>query len=182
MSNKQGAGFHGVDALKYAVLGGETTTVVPSEYVVGVSLSRQINKTQQHANNRMVCEVASDNGYTGTINTTAPETDFETALGMVMNVAGGARAVVNRGATPLNVGVSEPESIEHNTDTDSVTFGSYAYPITVYGEILKAASGDNDYVDAKGFKHRVFRLDSYPGDEGYANFGASVPEPKMPTA
>lgn len=121
-------------------------------------------------------------------------------------MAGGARAVVNRGATPrvsiyfetivnyengtnevvktwlLNVGVSEPESIEHNTDTDSVTFGSYAYPITVYGEILKAASGDNDYVDAKGFKHRVFRLDSYPGDEGYANFGASVPEPKMPTA
>ena len=206
MSNKQGAGFHGVDALKYAVLGGETTTVVPSEYVVGVSLSRQINKTQQHANNRMVCEVASDNGYTGTINTTAPETDFETALGMVMNVAGGARAVVNRGATPrvsiyfetivnyengtnevvktwlLNVGVSEPESIEHNTDTDSVTFGSYAYPITVYGETLKAASGDNDYVDAKGFKHRVFRLDSYPGDEGYANFGASVQEPKMPTA
>ena len=52
MSNKQGAGFHGVDALKYAVLGGETTTVVPSKYVVGVSLSRQINKTQQHANNR----------------------------------------------------------------------------------------------------------------------------------
>ena len=44
MSNKQGAGFHGVDALKYAVLGGETTTVVPSEYVVGVSLSGRSTK------------------------------------------------------------------------------------------------------------------------------------------
>lgn len=206
MSNKQGAGFHGVNALKYAVLGGASKTVVPAAYVVGVSLSRQINKTQNHANNRMVCEVASDNGYTGTVNTTAPELDLETALGMVINVAGGARAVVTRGATPrvslyfetivnyedgtnevvktwlLNVGVSEPESIEHNTDTDSVTFGSYAYPITVYGQPLKAASGDNDYVDDKGFTHRVFRMDSYPGDEGYATFGASVPEPKMPTA
>ena len=154
----------------------------------------------------MVCEIASDNGYTGTINTTAPELDLETALGMVMNVAGGARAVVSRGSTPrtdvyfetivnyedgtsevvktwlLNVAISEPESIEHNTDTDSATFGDYAYPITVYGEMLKAATGDADYVDDKGFKRRVYRLDSYPGDDGYAAFGSTVPTPKMATA
>lgn len=206
MANKQGAGFHGVDSLKYAVLGGDTATVKDAAYVVGVSLSRQISKTQKYANNRMVCEIASDNGYTGTINTTAPELDLETALGMVMNVAGGARAVVSRGSTPradvyfetivnyedgtnevvktwfLNVAISEPESIEHSTDTDSATFGNYAYPITVYGEMLKASTGDADYVDDKGFKRRVYRLDSYPGDEGYTSFGSTVPAPRMATA
>lgn len=206
MANKQGAGFHGVDSPKYAVLGGDAATVKDAAYVVGVSLSRQISKTQKYANNRMVCEIASDNGYTGTINTTAPELDLETALGMVMNVAGGARAVVSRGSTPradvyfetivnyedgtnevvktwlLNVAISEPESIEHSTDTNSATFGDYAYPITVYGEMLKASTGDADYVDDKGFKRRVYRLDSYPGDEGYTSFGSTVPAPKMATA
>ena len=54
MANKQGAGFHGVDSLKYAVLGGDTATVKDAAYVVGVSLSRQISKTQKYANNRMV--------------------------------------------------------------------------------------------------------------------------------
>lgn len=63
MANKQGAGFHGVDSLKYAVLGGDAATVKNAAYVVGISLSRQISKTQKHANNRMVCEIASDNGY-----------------------------------------------------------------------------------------------------------------------
>ena len=205
MSNKQGAGFHGVDALKYAVRGSGSATVKDVAYAVGVSLSRQINKTQNYANNRMVCEIESDNGYTGTVNTTAPEIDFETALGMVMNVSGGARAVVSRGSTPrtdlyfetivnyedgtsevvktwlLNVSVSAPESVEHNTDTDSATFGSYAYPITVYGDTIKDSTGSADYVDERGFKHRCFRLVSYPGDEGYDDFGTTVPAPKMPT-
>ena len=34
----------------------------------------------------------------------------------------------------------------------------------------------------KGFKRRVYRLDSYPGDDGYATFGSTVPTPKMATA
>ena len=44
------------------------------------------------------------------------------------------------------------------------------------------AHGDADYVDDKGFKRRVYRLDSYPGDEGYTSFGSTVPAPKMATA
>lgn len=198
----QAVGYHGVDAAKYKSRSG-TAAVTDMAFIKNISLDRQVSKTAQYANNRMVCNLPKDNGYTGNLGTTAQDTAFETALGMIVTLDSGAQATVSRGSIPrmdfyyefaqvnesgvseivkvwlLNVEFTEP-SLNNATDQESHTFGDYIYPFTVYGDRLKANSGSADYVDDNGNKLNCYRIMSFPDDDGYAAFGATVPVPKMP--
>lgn len=199
----QAKGYHGADNAKYKLSGSEgTVTAMP--YLKSVSLNRQINSTSQYANNREIIKISTDNGYTGNLGTTARDTELEKALGMIMPLSGGTGVVSRTGGKRLegfyyeyketdddgdkvikvwllNVELTEP-SLNNSTDTDSVEFGEYVYPITVYGTRIKDSAGTADYVDERGNKLDCFMVISAPEDEGYDTFDATVPVPKAPTA
>lgn len=199
---RQALGYHGVDSAKYKKRAdGATVTNMP--YIKNISLDRQINITPQYANNRLLCNITSDNGYTGNLGTTAQDADFETELGMIVRLHDGSQATVNRVGSPrmdyyyefnqvseegvtqvakvwlLNVEFREP-SQNHATDTDSKDFGEYIYPFTVYGDRLLDSDGKTDYVDDNGNKLTCYRIISLPGDTGYDSFESAVPTPKLP--
>lgn len=200
----QAAGYHGADNAKYK-LAGSGTAVQSMEYLKSVALDRQINTTPQFANNRQVLKIATDNGYTGSIGTTGRDQELEKALGMIMPLSGGVTGVVSRAGSKrleglyyeykesydnvektvkvwlLNVELNEP-NLNNASDADSVEFGDYTYPLTVYGTRVKAAAGDDDYVDENGNKLDCYMVICAPGEEGYATFGDTVPVPKAPTA
>lgn len=198
----QAVGYHGVDSAKYKSRA-EAVTIAAMDFIKNISLERQINTTPQYANNRLLCKLPTDNGFTGNLGTTAQDTAFETALGMIKTLADGTQATVSRSGSPrvdfyyefkqvtdanvsqvvkvwlLNVEFAEP-SENHETDTESKAFGNYIYPFTVYGDRLKASAGTADYVDANGNRLDCYRIMSFPGDTGYDTFAASVPTPTMP--
>ncbi len=199
------AGYHGCANAKYKA-SGEVASVTNLDYVKSISLDPQINKTPQHANNRLVLNVASDNGYTGNLGVTAKDPELEKAIGRAVETATGEIAIVGgAGVTRLdglyyefkeereklppivikvwllNVEIS-PASENASTDADSIEFGAYEYPITVYGDPLKTSTGDADYVDENGNRLTCFMIISKPGDAGYAAFGNTVPTPKAKAA
>lgn len=204
MSKVQAAAFHGTDALKYSKRGKTPGTVVSMPYIKGVSISKETSKSPQYANNRMVLEIYNETGMTGTINTTARDEGFEEAAGMCMPLATGMGVIRQKTVSRfdiyhefilsyedgsqevvkswmLNVGVYAPEAIEHTTHSDSIDFGEYAYPITVYGDKVMDAEGTAEYIDASGMRHVCYEILCYPEDDGYSEFEKTVPVPKVKT-
>lgn len=195
------AGYHGCDHAKYKPTG-EGAVVTPLDYVKNVSLDPQINKTPQHANNRMVLNLISDNGFTGNLGVTAKDPELEKAIGRAVEMSSGIGIVGGAGVTRLdglyyefkeerekgkpivkkvwllNVELS-PASENAATDTDSITFGEYIYPITIYGETVKDSAGTDDYVDKDGNRLTCYMIISSPSDADYANFEKTVPVPKV---
>ena len=199
------AGYHGCANAKYKASKADAA-VTNLDYVVNISLDPQINKTPRYANNRMVLNVMSDNGYTGNLGVTAKDPELEKAIGRAIAISTGGTGIVGgAGATRLdglyyefkeerekqptivkkvwllNVELS-PASENAATDADSVSFGEYVYPITVYGETVKASTGDADYVDENGNRLTCFMIICAPGETGYDTFDKSVPVPKAAAA
>ena len=67
----------------------------------------------------------------------------------------------------------------HTTDESSVTFGTYTYPMRVYGDPLMDSTGSAKYVDEKGLGRTAFMYTCRPSETGYDTFGDSVPVPQV---
>ena len=201
--NKQAAAYHGISGAKYALRtnGAPGTPVVAIEYAKSMSFAPQVEEQPVYANDRKVLALVSDTGYTGSLGTSAQDRGFETALGHIMTTAQGQATVNLLGhkradlyyeykeeseggvvytvkVWALNVEVGKA-TLEHATDENTAKIGEYAYPITVYGDKIKAATGDGYYRDANGNELTATSVISLPGDTGYATFGDTVPGVKM---
>lgn len=168
-------------------------------WLTKVSLDKNLATQAIYGDGELQMNLINDKGFTGILGLTARDKNFEIANGMQKAVSG-ATAEIQQLVIPENaiyfetdyienkvskskkvwlfgVEVSAPsESLDQNTD--SVNIGNAEYSITVKGTNLKAVGGAADYVDADtGKTVKVFKLSSIPTDNGYANFGDSVPVP-----
>lgn len=205
MSTKtQAAAYHGISNAKYAMRdasGKPGSDVKSIAYAKAISFEPTVEETAVYANDAKVLSLVADKGFTGTLGTTAQDRELETALGHMVDTAVGA-ATINlisykradiyyeyKETTPtatytvkvwvLNVEISKPSSVEHNTDEDQPTIGEYEYPITVYGDKILASTGEDTYRDANGNELTATKVVKLPDDDGYDTFGDSVPTVKM---
>ena len=201
---KQAAAYHGAENGKYALRGADGTpgeTVEIFQYLKSVAYDPDVDTQEIYANDCKIMSIISDQGYTGSIGTTAQDRAFEEALGHLLTLDGMIADVNSNGfnridfyyeykeetpnGTPymvkvwiLNLEVSK-SSKENKTDEKSVSIGEYSYPITIYGDKVKSADGSAVYRDANGMEWIATRLIAVPGDTAYETFGDSVPVPKV---
>lgn len=202
--DKQSAAYHNIANAKYAVRdadGKHGETVVDFAFAKSASFDPQVETQAVFANGGQILSLVSDNGYTGGFGTTAPDRDFEKAVGQAAELNEGLATLkligmkrfdfyyeyqeitVNQVTFTvkvwvLNVEAAKP-SLNNETSTTTATIGAYSYPITVYGEKIKAAAGGEYYRDENGNELYAVRIVSMPGDPGYTEFEKTVPTPTM---
>ena len=206
MARTKAAAYHGIQNMKFAKKTGGTYAAEPIllKYAKSLNPSALLEAVEQHADNRLLFRIPKDDGYEGEIGTTGQDPDFETLIGAAMD---GTNGVIRTGLVSYARGALYYEFIERNaegqasvakvwmynveigkgnesytTDTNSAEFGDYTYPFRAYGDPVKAATGDADYLDANGMGRVAMMYISRPGDTGYDTFGATVPVPKAPAA
>ncbi len=198
------ASFHGIDAVKsvkrIAGVSGDIASAIDVKYAINLAQSPEVNEQAAYRDNRKVVTRTSNQGYTGTFGFGAQDVQLETAAGIAMNVAsGGVARTSSSGAERFDTYYEFIESLEgaadvkvrawmlnhswgtpeenHDTDEDSIQFGEYIYPITIFGDpALKESEGEL-WHDANGMGTTVTHIYSRPGDVGYEEFANSVPEP-----
>ncbi len=184
----------------YAFVGSDE--VKPLTFMNTFSKDRNINSTTLYGDGEAQVSLSSDKTISGAIGTTARDDDFETDLGIAEKMADGSKAelavtsmkainfgyetefVGKDGITKtkkvwvLNVQISPPNESLTQTQ-DNITQSTFDYNYTGYGEFVKTADGNADYVDSEtGCKMRAYTVSKKPGDEGYDTFLNSVPTPK----
>lgn len=198
--NKMAIGFHSAENGAYA-LEGNSANVIRQDYVTAIALDPQINETPQYASGKLLGKFKKDNGYTGNIGVTAQDPTLEESIGRTValttgvGTVGGAASKRLKGyyyefkeetsdrktqqvkVWLLNVEIGA-SSINHATDKESLEFGEYQYPITVYGVPLQNSEG-SDYLDENGVGRQCFMITCRPSDPGYKDFEKTVPVPKV---
>lgn len=196
---KMAIGYHSAENGKYVVKG--NTEVVDQDYVTAIALDPQINETAQYGSGKLLGKFKKDNGYTGNIGVTAQDHKLEQAIGRTMPLAVGVGTVggantkrldgyyyefkeeTESGTQQVKVWLLDVEigasSINHATDKESLEFGEYSYPITVYGRPLMQNDGTTEYIDDKGVGRQCFMVTCRPNEAGYNDFGKAVPVPKV---
>lgn len=205
--NEQSPAYHGVDNAKYSMRGDDGSvgkTVVKFPYIKSVSFEPTLEQQPIYANNQKILATVSDQGYTGSIGTTAQDRDFEKSLGQIMDVSNGLADVnlnslkrfdyyyeykeetKNGVLYTVKVWVLNCEATKasknHQTDTNTNTIGEYSYPLTVYGDKIMDSEGKEVYTDENGNELTATRVISVPSDAGYKTFGDSVPIVKVISA
>lgn len=200
------AAYHGVQNMAFAPKkdGAYAAELIKMPYAQSINPSALLEAAEQYADNRLVCRIPSDKGYEGEIGTTAPDPELEKAAGYAIEGTGGLVtanvAAYMRGALyyefterdengaasvakvwMFNVEVGKG-SETHTTDKGSVEFGAYSYPFRTYGDKLMDSAGTAEYLDSKGLGRTAFMITARPGDVGYADFGKTVPVPKVAAA
>lgn len=196
------AGYHGIQNMKVAKKeNGTYGEIAPFNFAKNISLNSLLNAIEQHADNRLIFRVPKDDGYDGELGTTAQDTELEKSLGYYKEGKSGgiktslvsyARNAIYYEFTEHNedgvayavkvwlYNVEIGKASENTaTDTDSIEFGNYSYPIRVYGDKLMASDGKNEYLDENGLGRNAFMYISRPGDTGYETFGDAVPVPEI---
>lgn len=190
---------------KNGVYSVDGTTVKPLTYLSSVTLDKSISTDNKYGDGEVVLALMTDSGFTGTLETTARDADFEKDLGFVEEIAQGLADVQvlenktvsigfecyvtnDQGVTKtkkvwlMGVNVAPAsDSLSQNTDGSNESTASYG--LTVKGVNLKDTAGTDDYRDANGNTKKVYKVSSLPTDVGYDAFFNSVPTPseKAPT-
>ena len=183
---------------KNGVYSVDGTTVKPLNYLSAITLDKSVTTDNKYGDGEVVLALMTDNGFTGSIEMTARDEDFEKDLGFVKEVAQGLADVQvlenktvsigfecyitnDAGVTKtkkvwlLGVNVS-PASDSLSQNTDSVNNNNASYGLTVKGVNMQDGSGD-DYTDENGNTLKVFKIRAIPTDASYDNFFDSVPVP-----
>lgn len=199
---EKAAGYHGVQNVKISTKeNGKYGVVTDFKYAKNISLNSLASAIEQHADNRLIFRVPKDEGYEGELGTTSQDIELEKKLGYYQdgknggiktNLVSFARNAVyyefienskDGIASAVKVWLYNVEigkaSENNTTDTDSIEFGAYTYPIRIYGDSLMDSTGEEEYLDDKGLGRLAFMYISRPGDEGYETFGDTVPVPQM---
>ena len=190
---------------KNGVYSVDGTTVKPLTYLSSVTLDKSISTDNKYGDGEVVLALMTDSGFTGTLETTARDADFEKDLGFVEEIAQGLADVQvlenktvsigfecyvtdDQGVTKtkkvwlMGVNVAPAsDSLSQNTDGSNESTASYG--LTVKGVNLKDTAGTDDYRDANGNTKKVYKVSSLPTDASYDAFFNSVPTPseKAPT-
>ena len=197
---KMAIGYHSAENGAYA-LDGNNTNIVKQDYVTAIALDPQINETPQYGSGKLLGKFKKDNGYTGNIGVTAQDPMLEESIGRTMSLTTGVGTVGGAASKRLagyyyefkeetadgktqqvkvwllNVEIGA-SSINHATDKESLEFGEYSYPITVYGVPLQKED-KSEYLDENGVGRQCFMVTCRPGDNGYNDFRKAVPVPTV---
>lgn len=198
--------YHGVNNVKFAPKrkGAYATEFIPLAYAQSLGLTSKAEAAELYADDRLVCRVPSDTGYEGELGTTSAAPELEKAAGFAIEGSAGlittdiasylrgamyyehqetdedgVNHVVKTWVFNVEIGKGSPT---HNTDQSSVQFGSYAYPFRSYGDTLMAEDGTSEWLDENGVGRRAFLYSAWPEDPDYADFGKTVPVPKVAAA
>lgn len=208
MSRNKAGAYHGVRNVKFAprVSGAyaEGEKILSVLYAKNLNPSSLLEAQEQYADDQMLFRVPNDKGYDIELGTTAPDTELEKAAGYALEGASGlisaGLAYYARGALYYEFTERDADGLPsqvkcwvynvelgkgtgtHTSDASAVEFGSYSYPMRVYGDPLMDGEGSAAYVDERGVGRTAFMYTCRPGDTGYETFGASVPVPKLATA
>lgn len=200
----QALAYMGVEGGKYAIADdtGDYGTPVALKNLKSIPINVEASDTPIYSDNIMKKNLRTDNGYKGSIGVSAQDRAFEKALGFAMDGAGGLMQVSGTGYKKVAFYFESKEEADfgsytvkcwllncevgkanraHNTNTNAPAMGEYSYPLTVKGEKVMNAAGTAEYTDAAGNTQVCTLYIAVPGDTGYDTFGASVPEPKVPT-
>lgn len=189
---------------KNGVYSVDGTNIEPMGYLAGITTDKNINTAEKYGDGEVQLTLITDKGSTGTLELTARDYEFESALGFAKQIEQGLAEVQvmenktisigfecyftgNDGVTKtkkiwfFGVNVAPAgQSLSQNTDGSNES--SASYPITIKGVNLKNSEGTEDFVDAKtGNTLKVFKISSVPGDAGYDDFLKTVPIPKVKT-
>lgn len=202
MEIKKAVAYHGVQNMAFAARkAGVYEAPFKLPYAQSINPTALLEAAEQYADNRLLCRVPNDKGYEGEVGTTAPDPNLEMAAGYMLQGASGLITgnVVNymRGALyyeyieqdedntqsavkvwMFNVEIGKG-SETHTTDKASIEFGAYSYPFRTYGESVMSVDGDTEYLDERGMGRTAYLYTARPGDAGYADFGKTVPVPKV---
>lgn len=196
--------YHNIAGAKYAMrdaTGAHGATIKDSPFSKSLTMDASVETQPVYADGISVLTLISDQGYTGSYGVTGRDSAMEADLGFTIETAAGTASILtvqNKRLdlyyeyyeyTPqgqryvvkvwvLNLEMRKP-SKAHNTDTNTATIGEYSYPITVYGEKIKAADGTTDYRDANGNILYATHVTAIPGDAAYDDFEKTVPIVKM---
>lgn len=205
-TRKKAAGYHGVENMAFAPKkdGAYDTTLMKLKYAQSINPSALLDSAEQYADDRLVIRLPNDKGYEGEIGTTAQDPELDKAAGFAFEGEGGlitTNAVrYLRGALYYEYRETDEDGVDsmvkvwmlnteigkgaatHTTDKSSLEFGSYTYPIHVYGDPLMDSTGSAEYRDDRGLPRTAYMVCARPEDEGYADFGKTVPTPKVAAA
>lgn len=189
---------------KNGVYSVDGTEVKPLNYLNSITLDKSVTTDNKYGDGEVVLALMTDSGFTGTLEMTARDEDFEKDLGFVEEVTQGLADVQvlqnktisigfecsitnDQGVTRtkkvwmLGVNVS-PASDSLSQNTDGINNNNASYGLTVKGVNMKDAEGSDDYVDQNGNTKKVFKIRSVPTDDGYDTFFAAVPVPTAKAA
>lgn len=197
-------GYHGVQGMAFVPKAGDEYPMdgkIEMKFAKNLKLTPVLEAVEQYADNMLLFRVPRDDGYEGELGSTAPDYELEKAAGYAMEGADGLirtnMPYYTRGALyyefketdisgrdsvtkvwlyNVELGKGE-ESFE--SDTKSLSFGEYKYPIRVYGDKVMASDGTKVYLDERGLDRTTAMKLCRPEDASYTAFGDEVPVPKV---
>ena len=200
MATPQVVTYFGIENAKYAI-GASVKSLTPAK---NLALNTLINKSAQTGNNTTIFEAISDQGFEGTLGLTAQPEEYETALGLIKELAAG-KAQLKQVDAPkhalyyeVNLGLDDNTtqvlkcwvlgvtvqraSRTHTGMGESTEFGEYSMPIRAVPQTIFENDGTTPAKDAKGHVLKACLVTCAPGEDGYDTFDATVPELKLPAA
>ncbi len=193
----------GIKNVKYAVKlpDGSYGVVQDLAFAHEIALEPTFSTQHVYGDGRVVAEIASDQGMTGTLiviqiphqyeldmkrkavlsdGTVADITQLDTIEHAVYYEVNKLENGVNQTIKAWLLNVTSGKPSETNTQSQAEpTLNNIEIPLTILGEFIKQATGSNNYVDANGNEFQAYRITSKPGDANYTTFQNSVPTPRL---
>ena len=185
----------------YAIDG---ATVKPLGYLTAISTEKNVDTKDIYGDGEIVLSQMNDKGFTGSLEMTAKDDDFEKDLGFAMEIEQGLADVQVLGSKDVAIGAEcyivvkdasgkvaqktkkvwwvnvnvSPASTSLSQNTDSTNEATVSYGLTIKGAQLMANDGTNEYRDENGNTRKVYKISCLPDNPNYETFLDSVPTPK----
>jgi hypothetical protein len=179
-------------------------TVKPLGYLTAISTEKNVDTKDIYGDGEIVLSQMNDKGFTGSLEMTAKDDDFEKDLGFAMEIEQGLADVQVMGSEDVAIGVEcyivvkdaqgkatqktkkiwfincnvSPASTSLSQNTDSTNEATVSYGLTIKGVNLMGADGITEYVDENGNTRKIFKISCLPDNSNYATFLDTVPVPK----
>lgn len=179
-------------------------TVKPLGYLTAISTEKNVDTKDIYGDGEIVLSQMNDKGFTGSLELTANDTDFEKDLGFAMEIEQGLADVQVMGSKDVAIGVEcyivvkdtqgkakqktkkiwflncnvSPASTSLSQNTDSTNEATVSYGLTIKGVNLMGADGEKEYVDENGNTRKIFKVSCLPEDSHYETFLDKPPIPK----
>ena len=193
----------GIKNVKYAVKNPNNTygPVLDLAFAHEIALEPTFSNHQVYGDGRVVAEIASDQGMTGTLiviqiphgyeldmkrkailsdGTVADITQLDTIEHAIYYEVNKLENGINQTIKTWLLNVTSGKPSETNTQSQAEpTLNNIEIPLTILGEFIKQSGGDSNYVDENGNEFQAYRITSKPGDANYTLFQDSVPTPRL---
>ncbi|MGE4321062.1 MAG: hypothetical protein AB7E61_06420 [Acholeplasmataceae bacterium] len=169
-------------------------------YAESISLESTYQSEHKYGDGRIIAELTSDKGLTGSLAIIQEAIEYEIAMGRKEQLADGLIADVTqidsiehaiyfevhqlkdgvrkvKKVWLLNVTSGKP-SETWNQSKDSVNINDLEIPLVILGELMMTNDGSEVYVDASGNSKYVPKISATPDYAGYVGFEDAVPVPK----